>query len=193
MSEYEFILTFKLPSAVDNPADYIDTVRQQAATMQRSALGSLVQSPWISIAKRIPPRTRIRSAIIAVKAAIPGAELTEVKPDLINLPILPRSPFNRDRTRKICGRYAQVLIAVPGTCIHRRNRILAFAEVGAWLVRPHEPAIIGGTTDVAAVAFDANVEDPAAAYRTSRGVTFRFRIEIAYQLAQQCLLSFLTK
>ncbi len=85
MNKYEFTLTFSLPEAEDNPEQYLDAL--YAAGCDDALIGT-GQSGSIALEFVREAGTAveaIESAIANVKAAIPGAELNEAKPDLVGL------------------------------------------------------------------------------------------------------------
>lgn len=176
MSEYEFILTFKLPSAVDNPADYIDALFEAGCDDATVGVGKPGSIALDFNREADTAENAIRSAIIAVKAAIPGAELTEVKPDLVNLSdIAEIAGCSRQNMRKYAaGEMRSVESPFPAPAFTGAPDLWHLAEVGAWLVGHTEFAVSAELLDVAAVAFDANVEIQQRRIERSRGLRFAF-------------------
>ena len=85
MNKYEFALNFALPSEQQDPDDYVDALYKAGCD---DALIGTGQSGSISlefVREAGSAAAAIKTAIASVKAAIPGAELIEVKPDLVGL------------------------------------------------------------------------------------------------------------
>ena len=82
---YEFVLTFALKDSNADPAGFTDALFEAGcddATVGVGKRGSIA----LDFSREAPDaKTAIQSAIDAVQKAIPGAELMEAKPDLVNL------------------------------------------------------------------------------------------------------------
>ena len=85
MNEYEFTLTFILPDAQDDPAQYLDALFEAGcddAVVGTGTPGTIS----LEFNRNADSATRaIESAIHDVLDAIPGAHLIEAKPDLVGL------------------------------------------------------------------------------------------------------------
>ena len=85
MSEYQFTLTFSLPNCEENAEQFLDALYEAGCD---DALVGTGQSGSIAlefVREADSATAAINSAIQNVKAAIPGAELLEAKPDLVGL------------------------------------------------------------------------------------------------------------
>jgi len=85
MNNYEFTLTFSLPEAERDPEQYLDALFEAGcddALIGTGQAGSIALD-FVRTAKSAAEA--VGSAIGNVKAAIPDAELIEVKPDLVGL------------------------------------------------------------------------------------------------------------
>lgn len=85
MNDYEFTLTFSLPKSDSDPEEYLDALFEAGCD---DALVGTGQSGIIAldfVREATSATDAIESAISNVKAAIPGSELLEAKPDLVGL------------------------------------------------------------------------------------------------------------
>jgi predicted DNA-binding transcriptional regulator AlpA len=102
METYTFTLKFGLPNALADPDMYVDNLAHQGCD---DALVGLGQSGRIALTFDREAETAqdaVLSAITDVKAAIPGAKLTEVTPDLVGLTDLAEIfGFSRQYIRKL--------------------------------------------------------------------------------------------
>jgi len=84
MNEYEFTLKFRLPDASGDPARFIDALAQAGCDDALVGVGQpgRIALDFSRVAKSAV--AAISSAVLAVKKAIPGAELVEASPDFVS-------------------------------------------------------------------------------------------------------------
>jgi len=108
MNEYEFTLCFSLPGEQADPEHYLDALYQAGcddAVIGTGVPGSIALE---FVREAGSAATAIKSAIANVKAAIPGAELTEASPDLVGLTdVAAILQCSRQNIRKYMVSYAE--------------------------------------------------------------------------------------
>lgn len=85
MSEYEFILKFRLADAEADPDDHVVALIEAGCDDAAIGIGQLGRIALDFTRKAESADEAIASALRAVRLAIPGAELIEVSPDLVGL------------------------------------------------------------------------------------------------------------
>ena len=85
MSDYEFTLVFSLPGAKGDPEQYLDALYEAGCNDALIGTGQAGSIALEFVREAESATAAINSAIENVKAAISGAELNEVKPDLVGL------------------------------------------------------------------------------------------------------------
>mgnify|MGYP001561638178 CR=1 FL=1 len=85
MSEYEFTLTFSLPKEQADPEQNLDALYEAGCDDALIGTGQPGSIALEFVRKAESAAAAVYSAIANVKAAIPGAELMEAKPDLVGL------------------------------------------------------------------------------------------------------------
>ena len=85
MSDYEFTLTFSLPEAEGDPEQYLDALYEAGCDDALIGTGQAGSITLDFVRDAESATVALESAIENVKAAIPGAELIEAKPDLVGL------------------------------------------------------------------------------------------------------------
>lgn len=85
MNKYEFILTFALPEAQDNPERYLDALYEAGCDDALIGTGQPGSIALEFVREAESAAAAVNSAIANVKEAVPVAELIEVKPDLVGL------------------------------------------------------------------------------------------------------------
>ena len=106
--------------------------------------------------------------------AIPGADLSEVKPDLVNLSDLAEFVgCSRQNMRKYAaGEMKQVTVPFPPPAFTGAPDLWHLAEVLAWLSLNTEMAVSAEAHDIAAAAFDLNLEIQRRRFEETRRVRF---------------------
>lgn len=145
MNEYQFTLTFSLPSEKEDPAEYLDALYEadcDDAIVGTGASGSIALE---FIREGKTANSVINSAIKNVKAAIPKAELIEAKPDLVGLTDVAEM---LDCSRQNIRKYMQTYHAFPHPAYSGKSSLWHLWEV-AKFEKPGIPetvAEIGRTT-----------------------------------------------
>lgn len=85
MNEYEFTLTFRLPDADTDPEQFIDALAEAGCDDAAIGIGQRGRIALNFARESTSALEAIVSAVQAVKAAIPGAELVEASPDFVGL------------------------------------------------------------------------------------------------------------
>lgn len=85
MNQHEFTLTFSLPGGQDDPEQYIDALYEAGCDDALIGTGLSGSIALEFSRKSDSAAAAVNSAFAQVTAAIPGAELTEAKPDLVGL------------------------------------------------------------------------------------------------------------
>ena len=85
MNKYEFMLTFRLPRTDADPEAYLDALYEAGCDDATVGTGRLGMVGLDFTRRSASAEDALRSAIANVQQAIPGADLTEVGPDLVNL------------------------------------------------------------------------------------------------------------
>ncbi len=85
MSDYEFTLTFSLSDAESDTEQYLDALFEAGCDDALIGIGQTGSIALDFVREAESATTAVESAIENVKAAIPDAELIEVKPDLVGL------------------------------------------------------------------------------------------------------------
>ena len=85
MNKYEFILTFSLPDVQDDPERYLDALYEAGCDDALIGTGQVGSIALEFVREAESAAAAVNSAIANVKDVIPGAELIEVKPDLVGL------------------------------------------------------------------------------------------------------------
>jgi len=150
---WEFILKFRLPTSDSAPAEWLDALFEAGcddATVGVGKNGSIA----LDFSRDAPSAEEaVRSAIHDVQRAIPGAELTEISPDLVNLAdVADIVGCSRQNIRKYAaGEAKTVKTPFPEPVYTGNPSLWRLAEVLAWLDRNtelHPPAQVSGLVRV---------------------------------------------
>lgn len=160
MATYEFVLTFALKDSNADPLDYSDALYEAGcddATVGVGKRGSIA----LDFSREAPDaKTAIQSAIDAVLKAIPGAELVEAKPDLVNLSDLAEMVgCSRQNVRKYAAgeiRTAQSPFPLPA--FTGAPDLWHLLEVVAWLSEHTELRPPKEVMEISAVNYRVNLE-----------------------------------
>lgn len=85
MTEYEFTLKFRLPDAKADPEQYIDALAEAGCDDATLGIGQHGRIALDFTREAANALEAIVSAVHAVRAAIPDAELVEASPDFVGL------------------------------------------------------------------------------------------------------------
>jgi len=85
MTEYEFTLKYRLPDAEADPEQFIDALAEAGCDDATIGIGQQGRIALDFTREAASALDAVVSAVHAVKAAIPGAELVEAAPDFVGL------------------------------------------------------------------------------------------------------------
>jgi hypothetical protein len=158
MPAYDFVLTFRLPYGSDDPADFADTLFEAGCDDATLGLGKPGSLALDFTREGASAKDAIHEAIANVESGIPGAELTEVKPDLVNLSdIADIVGCSRQNMRKYAvGEMKNTALPFPAPAFTGVPNLWHLAEVASWLSRNTGITVPGEVLDVATVSFDLN-------------------------------------
>jgi len=154
---WEFVLRFKLPEGGANPEEWLDRLFDAGcddATIGTGKLGAIA----LDFSREAPSAEEaIRSAIDNVLAAIPGAQLLEAGPDIVNLAdIADIIGCSRQNVRKYAaGEIKAVKVAFPepvyaggGTNLWRLAEVLPWFEANTEIHPPRRVLDLSKVTSV---------------------------------------------
>lgn len=160
MATYEFALTFALLDAGAEPASFLDALYDAGcddATIGVGRRGSI----GLEFAREAPSAEKaIRSAVAAVQRAIRGAQLLEVKPDLVNLSdVAELVGVSRQNIRKYAaGEVRSVKAPFPAPCFSGTPSLWHLYELIVWLTRHTDLRAPREIVDLSAAAYQINLE-----------------------------------
>lgn len=174
MSAYDFILTFKLPDATADPADFTDALFEAGCDDATVGVGRHGSIALDFTREAASAEEAVRSAVAAVEAAIPAVVLTEVKPDLVNLSdIAEIVGCSRQNMRKYAaGEMKNVTVPFPSPAFTGAPDLWHLAEVLGWLAVNTEMAVAAEAVDVAAAGFNLNLEVQQRRFEETRRLRF---------------------
>ncbi len=145
MNEYQFTLTFSLPSDGNEPTEYLDALYESGcddAIVGTGVTGSIALE---FIREGKTANSVIKSAIKDVKASIPKAVLIEAKPDLVGLTDVAEM---LDCSRQNIRKYMQTYHSFPPPAYSGKSSLWHLWEVAKFekLGIPKTVAEIGKTT-----------------------------------------------
>lgn len=82
---YEFVLKFSLADQEVDSSGYLDALFEAGCDDATVGVGKRGSIALVFSREASSAEEAVRSAILDVQKAIPDAELTEIKPDLVNL------------------------------------------------------------------------------------------------------------
>lgn len=137
VSKYDFTLTFTLPDRSADPADYLDALYEAGCDDATVGVGKRGSIALEFTREAKSAEKAVQSAIAAVGKAIAGAELVEVKPDLVNLSdVADLVGCSRQNIRKYAaGEIAAVKAPFPAPAFIGSPDLWHFVEVGCWLIK----------------------------------------------------------
>lgn len=137
MARYDFTLTFTLPDRSADPADFLDALYEAGCDDATVGVGKRGSIALEFTREAEGAEKAVQSAIGAVGKAIPGVELVEVKPDLVNLSdVADMVGCSRQNIRKYAaGEIAAVKTPFPAPAFVGSPDLWHFVEVGSWLIR----------------------------------------------------------
>lgn len=171
MSEYEFILKFRLPDTSEDPGRYVDALGEQGCDDALIGIGKNGRIALEFCRAASSAEEAVFSAIRNVRDVVPGAALIEASPDLVGLSdIAGFLGFSRQNMRKIVQSHAGHF---PDPVHEGSPSIWHLARVLLWMRRERRIEVSDELLDVARVNMQFNIarELPAMEER------FRSRVE----------------
>jgi len=137
MTAYDFKLTFALPDA-DADADaaaYLDALFEAGCDDATVGIGKPGSLGLAFTREAESAENALKSAIEAVKKAVPGAELIEVTPDLVNLSDLAQMVgCTRQNIRKYAiGEVRSAKARFPAPAFASPQTVWHFYNIACWL------------------------------------------------------------
>ena len=159
MPSFTFTLTFALPDRTAGPEQFLDALYEAGCD---DAVVGVGQAGMIGLDFTRAARSAedaIRSAIVDVGTAIPGATLVQAGPDLVGLTQMAELfGFSRQNMRKYAIGQSGASAAFPVPAVAGDPSLWHMAEVVAWMKRQTEVAPPAGVLDVAKIAAKVNLE-----------------------------------
>jgi hypothetical protein len=141
MTEYNFVLHFALPNREEDPEAYLDALYESGCD---DALVGTGLPGYIALdftRESESAYQALTSAVADVKAAIPGAKLTEVGPDLLNTSEIAEIvsqkaiSITRQSVRKYAmGEVAKVKTRFPAAAVSGSSPVWHLADVLTWML-----------------------------------------------------------
>ena len=158
MKNYEYTLTFSLPESSDSPEDYLDALFEAGCDDALIALGGTGSIAIDFIRAAETAESAVQSAIAQVQLAIPGAELLELKPDLVGITdIAELANCSRQNIRKFV---IDTKALFPQPSVSGSVPLWHFYEVGNWLI--NNPRVKSKpqleSVEIAKIAFQINID-----------------------------------
>jgi hypothetical protein len=160
MATYEFTLTFALASANAEPATFLDALFEAGcddATVGVGRQGSIA----LDFSREAPSaENAIRTAVASVRRAIPGAQLLEVKPDLVNLTdVAELVGVSRQNIRKYAaGEMRTVQMPFPIPCFSGTPSLWHLYEIAVWLFKHTDLRPPREIVELSLAAYKINLE-----------------------------------
>ncbi|MBW7982524.1 helix-turn-helix transcriptional regulator [Enterobacillus tribolii] len=171
MANFEFTLIFSLPDAEADPAAYIEALGAGGCDDALIGIGLNGRIALNFNREAEDAAAAISSAIVQVRAVIPGAVLAEASPDFVGLTdIADLLGFSRQNMRKIMeqGGYA-----FPAPLHQGKTAIWHLASVLRWLKERKRCAVDAGLLELAQTTMQCNL------YRAARDMDTGLQRNIA--------------
>jgi len=134
MDSYEFVLNFNLPQREDDPDKYLDALFEAGCDDALVGVGMHGMIGLDFKREASSAEEALRSAIRGVQAAIPGANLVQVGPDLVGLTdVAEIFGFTRQNMRKYATGQLVTRQAFPAPVIVGEPGLWHLAEILSWL------------------------------------------------------------
>ncbi|NUB11288.1 DNA-binding protein [Azospirillum brasilense] len=157
---WEFILKFRLPLEGADPTAWLDALYEAGCDDATVGVGKYGSIALDFSREAASAEEAIRSAISDVQKAIPGATLTEISPDLVNLADLAGVVgCSRQNIRKYAaGEIKTVKAPFPEPVYTGTPSLWRLAEILPWLDQNTELHPHRQTLDLARVASKVNLD-----------------------------------
>lgn len=157
---YEFVLKFALADQEVDPSGYLDALFEAGCDDATVGVGKRGSIALDFSREASSAEEAVRSAILDVQKAIPDAELTEIKPDLVNLAdVADIIGCSRQNIRKYAsGQMRTVKVHFPEPVLSGSTDFWHLYEVLSWLNSNTELRAPKNLLEVSQVAARANLE-----------------------------------
>jgi hypothetical protein len=134
MTNYTFMLNFNLPHREENPEKYLDALYEAGCGDASVGIGQYGMI-GLDFTRDAPSAEQaLESAIANVQAAIPGANLVQVGPDLVGLTESAEIfGFSRQNMRKYATGQSGLREAFPVPAFIGEPSLWHLAEIASWL------------------------------------------------------------
>ncbi len=155
MTEYEFTLKFRLPEGMADSEQYIDALAEAGCDDALVGIGQPGRIVLDFTREAASAFDAIVSAVQAVKAAIPGAELVEASPDFVGLTdVAELVGCTRQNIRKLMlGNMA----TFPAAVHEGSQAIWHLRPVLEWFAQTQKRAVDRSLIEVSEVTMKVNV------------------------------------
>lgn len=135
MKTYEFTLAFRLPRPDADPIAFLDALFEAGCDDAMPGVGRRGAIALVFNREAVTAERAVRSAVDDVLRAIPGAELVEAKPDLVNLAdVADMVGCSRQNMRKYAaGEIRSLKEAFPEPVFTGSPSLWRLVEVLGWL------------------------------------------------------------
>lgn len=159
MSEYEFILKFRLPDADVDPESFIGALADAGCEDATAGIGQPGRIA-LDFTREAPSALEaVVSAVRAVQRAIPGAELVEASPDLVGLTdVADLVGCSRQNMRKLMVAH---LATFPAAVHEGTQSLWHLRPVLGWFRDTQKRAIDAALLEVSEVTMRLNVANAA--------------------------------
>lgn len=159
MTEYEFTLTFALPNPEADPEQYVDALFKAGCDDAGIGTGLRGYIALDFIREAESAAEAMLSALQNVKEAIPGAELTEASPDLVNLTAIGEAVgCTRQNMRKyFMGEATKVKSPFPAPVVTGSSPMWHLYNVAKWMAENSKHHAPRPVMEVAMVAQSINL------------------------------------
>ena len=155
MSEYEFILKFRLPDPKAGSEQFIDALAEAGCDDATVGIGQQGRIALDFNREAATALEAIVSAVQAVKAAIPGAELVEASPDFVGLTdVADLVGCTRQNIRKLM---INNLATFPVAVHEGSQAIWHLRPVLAWFSETQKRAIDHSLVEISEVTMKVNL------------------------------------
>ena|SRR5690606_25063739 len=159
MSEYEFTLKFRLLDANADPEQFIDALAEAGCDDATVGIGQKGRIALAFNREAANALDAVVSAMKAVKAAIPGAELVEASPDFVGLTdVAELVGCTRQNIRKLM---ITNLATFPAAVHEGSQAIWHLRPVLAWFSETQKRAIDRSLIEISEVTMKVNIAKEA--------------------------------
>lgn len=157
---FEFVLTFALPDAATDPSTTLDALYNTGCNDAVIGVGRTGQVGLAFTRTAASAEDAIRSAIANVQTALPGANLIEIGPDLVNLAdIADLIGCSRQNIRKYAtGAIKTAPSTFPNPILSGATSYWHLCEVLSWLKHHSSLTVPDSLLDLAKVTADINLK-----------------------------------